>query len=218
MTEEYIYERERNLLDYFRNNITDPTSRGTTTTYVTTGTGGQRVFTFPNTYVKNVADTITVSASTKRKGANYTVAYGTGSASSTISFTANTGTGVSIAYHYGTSMIEREFSRSDAKLPRIVIMFLTGSEELAGLGDSMESTRGSYFNASYRIEIRSKYADQARELSSQAFNLARKMRRAGLYRTLLTTATDMQNFDFDPDKDCYIWQFTLNVQWEITYQ
>jgi len=220
MTEEYIYQRERDLLDYFRNNLTDPESRGVNTTDTFTATAIQTIFTLKNNLVKNVADTITVNAVTKYKGSDYTVTYGEGKKPTTVTLTstATVGWTVVIGYHYGESMIEREYSRTDVKLPRIVIMFLTGSEGFAALGDYVESTLGSYFNVSYRIEIRSKYATQARELSSQAFNLCKKMRHASLFRTNVTRPSALMNFDYDREKESYVWQFTVDIQYEIMFQ
>ena len=224
MTEEYVYERERDLLDYFRNNLTDPltgiNARGTDITETHTATAGQTVFWLNHTLVKNVADTITVNAVTKKKGSGYTVVYGEGKEPTKVTLTAaaNVSELVVIVYHFGSSFVEREYSRSDAKLPRVIMMFLTGSEEHAALGDYVESTKGSYHNASYRFEIRSKYATQARVLTSQAFNLGKKIRHANLFRTNITRVAEMENFDFDQDKDCYIWQFSLDIQWEIMFE
>jgi len=222
MTEEYVYERERDLLDYFRNNLTDPSSeqRGLDITETHTATAAQTEFVLNNTLVKNVADTITVDGVTKKKGYDYTVEYGEGKDSTilTLVVAASASDVVVITYHYGPSFIEREYSRSDAQLPRIIMMFLTGSEEHAALGDYVESTKGSYHNAAYRFEIRSKYANQARVLTSQAFNLCKKIRHANLFRTNITRASEMENFDFDADKDCYIWQFSLDIQWEIMFE
>lgn len=220
MAEEYIYEREREMLDYFRNNITDPSSRGTNVVNEAfVATAGQTVFTLANTLVKNVADTITVNAVTKYKGYDYSVSYGEGNNTTSVTlFVASTvGDAVTISYHYGEAMIEREFSRTDVILPRIVLMQLTASEEYAGLGDQLEDGKGSYTNAAYRFEIRSQYATQARILASQVFNQCKKMRHANLFRVIVTTPTDLQNFDFDPEKDCYIWQLTLNIQWDSLF-
>jgi len=220
MTEEYIYEREQDVLDYFRNNLEDPSSRSTTVTNEShTGSGGQKIFTLDNTSVRNVRDTITVGGFTKRKGYDYTVQYGEGSNLTTITLESGTGAELLITYDYGPSMIEKEFSRSDVKLPRMVFMFLTGSEDPAGLGDELEEgSKGSYFNVSYRVEIRDRYATRARQLASKAFNLGQKMRHANIFRTNGTNSTDLQNFDFDPDKNAYVWQFTFNAQWEIMFE
>jgi len=220
MTEEYIYQRERDLLDYFRNNLTDPEARGTDTTDTFTATALQTKFTLKNNFVKNVADTITVNSVTKYKGSDYYVTYGEGKnvTTVTLSTAASVGNSVVIGYHYGESFVEREFSRTDVKLPRIIIMFLSGSEGFAALGDYVESTLGSYFNVSYRIEIRSKYASQARQLSSEAFNLCKKMRHSNLYRTNITRPNALMNFDYDREKECYIWMFNIDIQWEIMFQ
>ena len=165
-----------------------------------------------------------VEGVTKRKGYNFKVSYGEGNNTTTV--TLNTGATlddeVIIVYDFGSSMVEREFSRSDVKLPRVVMMFLTGSEEPAALNDDMAdgdvSGKGSYFNVSYRVEIRDKYANRARVTASKAFNLGQKLRRANLFRTNITNSTDMQNFDFDIEKHAYVWQFTINIQWEIIFE
>jgi len=221
MSEEYIYERERDLLDYLRNNLTDPESRGTDVTDEShTATASQTVFILRNTLVKNVAETITVDSVDKRKGYDFTVQYGEGRSATTVTLGtgATVGDVVLISYHFGASMIEREYSRTDVLLPRVVMMFLIGDEDFAALGDLMESGKGSYFNVSFRIEIRDRYANRARVTASQAFNLFRKLRQATLFRTNITRAGSLQNFDYDRDKEAYIWQFTGDVQWEILYE
>ena len=222
MAEEYIYERERDLLDYFRNNLVDPVSTRFTsaTDNFTSGSGGSTQFTLTNTRVTNVADTITVAGVTKRKGKDYTVAYAeptTGSSILTLNAVSGSGEAVAIGYTYGSAMIEREYARTDTTLPRVVMMFLTGSEEYAGLGDSMESGQGSYFNGSYVFEIRDRYATRARVTASQAFNLARKLRHAGLFRVVITRASNLQTFDYDMEKEAYVWQFTMDIQWDSLF-
>ena len=220
MAEEYIYQREQDLLDYFRNNITDPESRGSVRTETFTATASQTAFVLASVLVKNVATTITVDAVDKRKGHDFTVSYGEGKKVTTVTLGTGAGVGeaVVIEYTYGPSMIEREYSRSDAKLPRIIMMFLSGSEEFAGIGDTMLDGKGSYFNGSYVFEIRARYASQARQLASQAFNLGRKMRQDNIFRTYITQVSDLQNFDYDREKDAYIWQFTLDIQWDILFE
>ena len=221
MTEEFIDERERDLLDYLRNNLTDPESRGTEVVDESfTATASQTVFTLANTLVKNVAEEITVEGVTKRKGYDFTVAYGAGSAVTTVTLKveASLNDTVLISYHYGSSLIEREFSRTDTKLPRIIMMFMLGEEDYAALGDIMEDGKGSYFNVSFRIEVRDRYANRARSTMSQAFNMFRKLRHASLYRTNISRAGSVQNFDYDRDKEAYLWQFTGDVQWEILFE
>ncbi len=220
MTEEYIYERERDMLDYFRNNTEDPSSRGTSVIESHTAIADQTDFELTNTLVKNVADTITINGVLKYKGYDYHIEYGEGTDKTKLilNTAAKEDDVLLIGYHYGPSMIEREFSRSDAQLPRVIIMFLTGSSEAAALGDGINEGKGTYFNASYRFEIRDKFANRARILASKIFNLGQKMRHRDLFRTNITESVDLQNFDYDPEKDCYIWQFTLRVQWEINFE
>lgn len=222
MAEEYIYERERDLLDYFRNNLEDPDTpkRGTTFTDIFTATDLQTEFVLTNLFVKNVGDTILVGTTPKRKGYDYYVEYGEGKkATKVILFTGvEEDEIVTIEYHHGTSMVEREYSRSDAQLPRVVMMFLNGSEQYAALGDYTEEGLGSYFDGQYVFEIRSKYASQARTLASHAFNLARKLRHANLYRVIIARVSDLQNFDYDREKDAYVWQFTLDIEWDLMFE
>ncbi len=217
MAEEYIYEREQELLDYFRNNQVDPESRGKTLSQTFTATASQTEFWLNNVLVKNVASTITVAGVTKRKGTDFYVTYGEGKKKTkvTLRVGASLNDAVIIEYTFGKSMIEREFSRNDVLLPRIVMMFITGSEEFVGLGDEMESSTGSYFNASYRFEIRDKYATRARVTASQMFNWGRKLRRQNLFRMNIARAYDLENFDYDKEKEVYIWQFSLDVQWDL---
>lgn len=218
MAEEFVYERERDLLDYFRNNIEDPINRSKTVTKVFTASASQTEFILPDPLVKNVADTIDKDGSTLRKGTHYTVEYGEGKFNKTkviLNTAAEINDEITIDYTFGSSMLEREFSRTDTTLPRSIMMFLTGSEEFSGLGDEMENSTGSYFNVSFRFEVRDKYASRARRLTSQLFNLARKLRRQNLFRMNIARAYDMENFDYDPEKEAYIWQFSLDVQWDL---
>lgn len=220
MAEEFFDQREQELLDYFRNNFTDPSARGTDTSDSFTATAGQTIFELTNVLVKNVAETITVEGVTKRKGYDFTVEYGEGNHVTNV--VLNTGAilndTVIIEYHYGSSAIEREYSRTDVILPRIVMMFMTGGEIYAGLGDAMESSKGSYFVASYRIEIRDRYASRARRSLSTMFNLVRKLRHQNLFRMIISKASNVQNFDYDREKEAYIWQFTLNIQWDLLFE
>lgn len=225
MTEEYIYERERDMLDYFRNNLSDPENRGTTVTETFTVPllTTQTDFYLAQTLVKNVADNILVNAVPKYKGYDFVVEYGEGKEVTKIVLktAATAGQVVSITYSYGPSLIEREFSRSDTQLPRVVVMFLTGTEDFAALGDYMDvegvGQQGSYFNAVYRFEIRDRYATRARKMASEVANLCKKIRHANLFRVNITRATDMQNFDYDMEKAAYVWQLSLEIQWEVMF-
>ena len=220
MTEEYIYERERDFLDYLRNNLEDPETRGYTKTDEFIATDGQTTFILSNNLVKNVADTISVNGLLYRKGVHYKVEYGEGKDISKVILNtpATLDDEINITYYYGSALVEREFSRTNTTLPRVVVMFLIGDEEFAGLGDLLEYGKGSYFNATFRIEIRDKYANRARIIASKCFNLVRKIRHANLFRTNIVSAGGMQNFDYDRDKECYIWMFNADIQWEIRFE
>lgn len=221
MAEEFIYQRERDFLDYIRNNVTDPQDRVTLKTETFTAqAGGQLSFTLTAPTVKSVADSITVNSAPKKKGYDYSVAYGEGQAQQsvvTLTTTATSGVPVVIPYYYGSSMVEREYSRTDVELPRIVMMFITGGEEPAALGDYIEFGKGSYFNAAYRLEVRSKYATEARVLASKVYNLCQKARHAGLFRLNFSGASDLENFDYDIEKGAYVWQMTVSLTWEIIF-
>lgn len=224
MTEEYFADRERDLLDYLRNEFTDPENRITTITKTFTATNGQSTFVFPMTRIKNVADTLDIDGTEYRKGYHYTVQYGEGDRETTI-LTLNSnvpvltaGQVVTVDFASGPSAIEREFSRADVKLPRVVLKFLTMTEEPAGLGDQIEDGLGSYMNVSYRIEVRDSYATRARQLTSELFNICRRLRHRNLFRTNLSGVGDVQNFDYDNEKEAYVWQFTLDLQWEGIFE
>lgn len=221
MTEEFFDERERDLLDYLRNNIIDPENRGTDVVdEVHTATAGQTEFILTNVLVKNVADLIKLNDVNIRKGLHYKIEYGEGKNSTKLILItpATLGDELKISYHYGESIVEREFARTDVTLPRVVLMFLTGTEDYAGLGDTLEYGKGTYFNVSFRVEIRDKYANRARKLTSQIFNLFMKMRHANLFRTNITKAGEVQNFDYDRDKEAYIWQLSGDIQWELRFE
>jgi hypothetical protein len=219
MTEEYLYQRERDFLDYFRNNLEDPENRGTTVEKTFIATAGQTEFTLPHNFVKNVADSLTVNSILKYKGYDYTVSYGEGSFYTKVIFESALllNDEVKITYHYGSSMVEREFSRTDVKLPRVILIFLTGSAVEGSLGDHFESGKGTYLPAAIQIEVRDKYANRAREIASKAFNLGLKMRHANLFRTNIVNSVDLQNLDYDIEKECYMWIFTTTVEWEIIF-
>jgi hypothetical protein len=223
MTEEFIFERERDMLDYFRNNLADPENRALTATETFITAAGQTEIWLSQTLVKNVRDTITYNTSTLSKGYHFTVEYGEGKDRTKIILKtpALNNDIVTITYSYGQSIIEREFSRSDVQLPRVVCMFLTGNENFAALGDYMDvegvGQQGSYFDAVYRFEIRDRYATRARRIASEVFNLCKKMRHANLFRVNITRGTDMQNFDYDMEKAAYVWQLSLEIQWEVMF-
>jgi len=220
MAEEFFDQREQELLDYFRNNFVDPALRGTDVTETFTATAAQTSFLLTNTLVKNVAEEITVAGVTKRKGYDFDVSYGEGNNTTTVTLKVGAvlNDAVVITYHYGSSTIEREFSRTDVILPRVVMMFMSGGEVLAALGDTMEGGKGSYFVAAYRMEIRDRYASRARRSLSTMFNLVRKLRHKNLFRMIVARASNVQNFDYDREKEAYVWQFTLNVQWDLLFE
>lgn len=220
MSEEFIDERERDFLDFFRNNLEDPENRATIIEERYIAKDGQDEFILNNQLVKNVADTIKINGTEYRKGVTYKVLYGEGKKNTIVKFhnPLSEDDEVDIEYAYGSSMVEREFSRTDATLPRVVIMFSLGEEEHAALGDALEFGKGYYFNVSFRIEIRDKYANRAREIASKAFNLVQKLRHRNLFRTNISRASSLQNFDYDRDKEAYIWQFTADLQWEIVFE
>ena len=136
MAEEYLIDRERDLLDYIRNNLVDPATRGYDIVSEShTLIAGQTEIILRRNFVKNVADNIVVDSVTMRKGYSYSVTYGEGNKATTVTLAAAPGAGkiVTISYHHGPSMVEREFSRNDTQLPRVVMMFLTGNEDPAAL-------------------------------------------------------------------------------------
>ncbi len=220
MTEEYLDDRHRELLDYFRNNGTDPEDRGQTITEEHTAIASQTEFLLNHVLVKNVSETITLDAVTLKKGKDFEVSYGEGKNRTkiTLSSAAVGGETLAVEYHFGPSMIEREWSRTDVLLPRVIMQFITGSEVLAGIGDAMLNTKGSYWVASFTFEIRDKYASRAARKLSEFFNLARKLRHQNLFRMIGSEATNIQNFDYDPEKEAYVWMFDLECEWDLPFE
>jgi hypothetical protein len=39
-----------------------------------------------------------------------------------------------------------------------------------------------------------------------------------MFRTNITKAGGVQNFDYDRDKEAYIWTFNADIEWEIMYE
>jgi len=216
---ELITDRENDLRDYLNNTIEDPEERGDSYVDTVTLAAGTTEYQLENNKVKYVADTISVAGSIKSKGFHYTVEYGVGEAMTIITFTTPLAveSEVIINYHCNVALVEKGFSRSATKLPRIVMTLINGDEDYAALGDQLEDGKGVYINANYRIEIRDIYATRCKKLASKVFNSVMALRHKDLFRVNITRANGLKNFDYDPDKDCYIWQFNCDIQWELIF-
>jgi len=219
MTEEFFYQREDELYDWIAQNLVTADPLGTNETDTFTATASQTVFTLTNKavcYIKSV----TVNSVLQKRGWDYTVTYGDVNQDTVVTMNTGVSVGLSvvIVYHITDTFFDREYSRATEIMPRIILIYLTASKQRAGLGDIMTGGVGTFINASYRIEVRSLNAQEARRLASEMFNMADKARHANLYKTVWTLGSDMQQLNFDPDKNAYTFQMTLDVKWQLLVQ
>jgi hypothetical protein len=103
MTTDSIVDRECELITYLRNNITDPSTRGTQKVDTIISTSSQTTFPLSQTLVKNIIS-VTIDSVQKHQGYHYTILYGEGSAITNITMrtACTTGQSVVITYRYGT--------------------------------------------------------------------------------------------------------------------
>ena len=132
------------LLVFLRNNIVDPSLRGTSTTDEFDGDGQTTAFTLTNVGVKNVS-AVTVGGTAKTFGTDYTVSYG--SSTTTVTFTTAPASGtdnVDVTYTYGQAWIYPDTPRTDLRLssfPRISVTDVSSVMTEAGL--NADTTRMS---------------------------------------------------------------------------
>jgi len=223
MTQEYIETRENEFFDFLNTyGPADPSTRGTEATESFTATAGQTVFNLASTTVKYVRG-ITNDGVFLRRGYDYKVDYPglINPSLTTPRITLTTGAVinkvVAIKYHQGDNWFDMEYSRDSDIMPRVVMMFLTASQEYAGLGDLGQDGNAQFINATYQFEIRSLSAEQAKYITNRLFDMCNQVRQAILYKTNACIATDMTQINFDPDTNAYTWQFTVYIQWEVGF-
>jgi hypothetical protein len=165
---DYLLDREREMWNYLRVNMTDPSGRGTAQVDTLNSTAGQTVYTLTKTQVKQITSVV-VSNVTKYNGYDYTIDFGEGTSGvTTITFRNAPGAGtgnVVITYKYGKSMINEGYAREDAELPRINIIPVDVSQEYVSIGENSDGTSAwIYYTGTYRATIRSRYAKQMKTL------------------------------------------------------
>jgi len=128
------------LLVFLRNNVTDPSARGTTGSDVFTAGGASGNFTLSQVGVKNITS-VTVSSAAKTAYVDYTPNYQNTSPSSnpTVAMAAVPASGaqVQVNYKYGDTWIYPDWPRTDLGLnayPRIAVDILSKRTKPFGIG------------------------------------------------------------------------------------
>ena len=215
--------REIELINYLRTNMTDPNGRGTARTDNFVATAGQTTFTLTQTGVKNIVSVV-VNSVPQNIGYNYTANFGEGSAVSTVVLRvgALVGQPVVITYRYGTCMIYEGFQRLDSELPRISVIPQPITPEFVAIGEAGDSGSGSwiYYNASYIMELRTRFASQLKQYLMEAANLINLYRQSTPqpYKTVIATIDFISPEDFDNDLRLYHGQIKFTVKWLIKFK
>lgn len=219
---ESMRDRETDLINYLRNSITDPSSRGTTAAQTYTATAGQTLFTLTNTLVKNIIS-VTVNGTSKYIGYHYTINLGEGNAQSTVTLlTASTvGDTVVITYKYGSVMVYEGYLREDVALPRVALIFDGATPEFVSIGeDDSAGGKSIYYNARYTCEIRSNYAKQMKTILNDVMSVINKYRQTTPqpYKTIVTQITFIQSYDFDQELRIYRGFVSFTIKWLVKYK
>lgn len=223
MTIDTIRARENELLTYLRNNMTDPSGRGTSKTDTFTATAGQTVFTLTQTLVKNVSS-LTINGTSKYIGYDYTVQYGEGNGTTTV--TLRTGATLSdtvvIIYRYGESMIYEGFQRLDSSLPRISIIPGSWTTEFMSIGEQNTGSSGNwiYYNCTYTAEIRSRFAKQEKDMLFELSNLINLYRQLTPqpYKTIIAVVESVIPEDFDNELRVYRGDVRFTIKWMVKFK
>ncbi|TRZ83629.1 hypothetical protein D4R86_00395 [bacterium] len=222
---DYLIDREREMWNYLRVNMTDPSSRGTATTDTFSSTAGQTVYTLTNYLVKQITS-VTVNGSASYNGHNYLVSYGEGkTGSTTLTFRVSPGVGtdnVVIAYKYGKSMLNEGFAREDSELPRINIIPTDINQEYVSIGENSDGATSAwiYYNCTYRTTIRSRYAKQLKTLYDEFSKLINTYRQSTPqpYKTIEPRVQRIIPQDFDNELRLYQAEVIFTVKWMIKYK
>jgi len=136
------------LVMFLRNNVTDPSTRGTSTHQDYTATAAQTDFVITTNYPTNI-ESVTQNEVAIAFGTNYTFNYETKTLILTTGATLNDA--IVINYHYGDTWIYPDFPRLDLGLssyPRISVKGLVRTNQVLGL-----SLDGMKTDFSFRIGI-----------------------------------------------------------------
>lgn len=217
-----VRDRELEFVTYLRNNITDPSARGTSKTDTFSPTMGQTAFVLTLTAVKNVVS-VTVAGVSKYIGYDYTVAYGEGTATTTVTLNtgATIGQSVVIIYKYGTVFIYEGFQRLDSELPRISIIPITKNAIPMSIGEqSNGSGRWIYYICNYKVVVRSRFANQLKSLSETAWNAINLFRQETPvpYNMVEANIGSITSEDFDNDLRLYECNFTVSIKWMVKFK
>ena len=229
MTEEFLYEREQDLLDYIRSNLKDPkTDRGqnkTATFSVTSDQVTSKKFRINDISVKNIIE-VTFNTDKIRPGYDYTIIYGEDGGDSPFDKTAVTLTdnispaesdAIVIKYHRGESHIYEDFNVDNAKLPFCVLGQLNSDPETTGIGEETENGKSVHLITQFVFETRARYKRQCVVLANKAINLISRYRHSNAYRQLYIRFSSFSKYEYDKEKEAYIIQFEIEAKWEIPF-
>lgn len=212
-------EREIEVLNYLRNNLTDPLNRGETKTDLFSGDGVKTTFELVNKQVRNIIS-VSVDGVTKNIGHDYYMSLGEGALPSFITFRTAPPTdteNVSVTYKVGESMIYEGFQRNESLTPRISMIALGAAPEFVSIGEDGIFNDGKqiYYNSSYSFEIRSKYASQMKNITHELAGKLNQYRQLTPqpFRTLISRVTYIQPFDFDNELRVYRSRITFEIKW-----
>lgn len=217
-----VRDREVELLVYMRNNVADPSSRGTLKTDTFTATAGQTAFTLTIAAVKNVIS-VTVNGVNKYSGYDYSASYGEGSASTvlTLNTGATVGQSVVINYKYGSVFIYEGFQRLDSELPRISVIPYPKTIQTMSIGEqSNGSGRWVYYVCTYNVVVRSRFSNQLKTLSETAWNAINLYRQETPqpYNMVEASVGSITSEDFDNELRLYVCNFTVSVKWMVKFK
>lgn len=223
--EEYIYEREEELLDYLRNNLTDPlTTRGVNTSDSFTATGGSdEEFTLTKPLVKNI-QSVTKEGSTLRRGEDYLVTYGEDGEDAPYDKTIVTirsttaDDAIVITYHYGECLIHEGYGVQGKQLPLCFLQQLVNNQEYTGLGEGFDSGKSQWVLGSYVLEIRDKYKRRCKKKAHEAFNVIAQFRQSNPFRVNIVNGENIQDIGWDEEKKAHVYQFTIRIKWEVPFE
>jgi hypothetical protein len=217
MTEEILLDREVEFLTYLRNNITDPSNRGTLKTDTFIAEGGNGEFALTEVLVKNVVS-VKINGSMLYIGHDYVINYGEGNDPTYVEIISPPGLNdeVEIIYRYGKSMINFGWGRDEQELPRIAIIPRAVTTEHTSIGEHLGGGGNNiYLIGSYTMEIRSSYAKQMKLIMSELMNKFNSFRHQtpNPFRHVNSKITLIQPQDFDNELRLYRCYVNVEIRW-----
>lgn len=221
---DYLRDREIEMWNYLRVNMIDPNGRGKSHTDLLDSEAGQVEFILSKNRVKHI-DSVKVDGVIKYMNYDYKVEFGEGAnGKTTITLKESPGEEddiVEIVYSYGKSMINEGFAREDVELPRINIIPMDINQEYVSIGEHSDGTGAwIYYNCSYRVTLRSRYAKQLKSMYDTFSKLINKYRQSTPqpYGTIEPRVIRITPQDFDNELRLYQAEIYFSVKWLIKYK